>query len=336
MVLLGEEMERLMARGVRANPFAEGMWLFVRTGLANWQGRFEDELEPLIAARRAAEEQGHEQARFMFGFHEMLSYVGKGDYRAALSLLGEVIATCERIGEKVWLARYFNVVGWICGELQDIERAMDWNRRSLAAALELNAPDPEIESNARLNLGDNLLALGELAAAEEQFRTVERTVRNPRPAELWALWLYSQHLFHSYGELWLAKGDPEKALAYAAECLERAQATGRRKNVVKARRLQGQALLTQGRMAAAEEELTTALEVAQQIGNPPQLWKSWAALGDLRRAQGDAEQACGAYREALTVIDGVAAGLTDEQLRQTFLASAEVQRIRDAAHVGHP
>jgi hypothetical protein len=37
------------------------------------------------------------------------------------------------------------------------------------------------------------------------------------------LWRSSQHLFHSYGELWLVRGDPDKALAYADGCLALAE-----------------------------------------------------------------------------------------------------------------
>ncbi len=145
------------------------------------------------------------------------------------------------------------------------------------------------------------------------------------------LWRYAQHLFHSYGELWLARGNYEKALAYAGDCLDLAEGSESRKNIVKARRLRGQVFLSQGKLAEAEQEFTATLALAQEVGNPPQLWKTWAALGDLRRAQSGAEQAGAAHREALTVIEHVAGGLTDEQLRQTFLESRQVQRIRDAA-----
>jgi hypothetical protein len=71
--------------------------------------------------------------------------------------------------------------------------------------------------------------------------------------------------------------------------------------------------------------------MAKQVANPPQLWKTYVALGELRRAQGRTEDARQAYRDALAVIESVAAGLTDESLRATFLASDHVQGIRDAA-----
>ena len=147
------------------------------------------------------------------------------------------------------------------------------------------------------------------------------------------LWRYAQHLFHSYGELWLARGDYEKALAYADECLALAEQSDSKKNIVKGRRLRGQVFLAQGKLAEAEKELATALEIAQEIGNPPQLWNTHAALGDLRQAQGRVDDGRQAYRDALAVIEGVAAGLSDESLRETFLSSDHVQGIRRAAGV---
>ncbi len=156
-------------------------------------------------------------------------------------------------------------------------------------------------------------------------------VRNPTPPERFAIWIFSQRLFHSYGELWLARGDYEKALSYADECIELAESTNRPKNVVKGRRLRGQALLTQGKPAEAEKEFATALEIAKEVGNPPQLWKTYAALGDLRKAQDRPDDARKAYRDAISIIEGVAADLTDESLRETFLGSDHVRGIRRSA-----
>src|SRR5206468_294869 len=106
---------------------------------------------------------------------------------------------------------------------------------------------------------------------------------------------------------------------------------GSMKVIVKGRRLRAEALIALGRLDPAEEELDIALGLAQRVGNPPQLWKTLAVLGQLRRAHGRTEDAQEAYRDALAVIEGVAAGLTDESLRATFLASDHVQEIRDAA-----
>ncbi|MEE8346460.1 MAG: tetratricopeptide repeat protein, partial [Dehalococcoidia bacterium] len=308
------------------DPFNQATWGMWDGILPNWAGRFDKALERLERWRSIAEEAlpilvGHRWV-------EAIARGGKGEYERSLAILADVVASGERTGEVYYHARAVNTMGWIYCELQCHERAMEWNVRGVEDAAKAIFLDPECENNARLNLGDNLLALGRLDEAEEQFRTVERVVRNPTPPERWALWIYSQHFFHSYGELWLARGDYDKALSYADECIELAESTDRPKNVVKGRRLRGQAFLAQGKLAEAEKELATALEIAKEIGNPPQLWKTHAALGELRKAQGRADDARLAYRDALSVIDGVAAGLEDESLRETFIGSNHVQGIR--------
>jgi tetratricopeptide (TPR) repeat protein len=158
---------------------------------------------------------------------------------------------------------------------------------------------------------------------------VERAVRDPREADHWALWIYSGHFFHSYGELWLKRGDHKRALAYADECLELAVSTDRQKNVVKGRRLRGQALIAAGDLKGAEPELATAVEIARRVGNPRQLWESLVALGDLFMTLGRHDEARSLYVEALDAFERVAAGLTETQLRETFLSSAYVRGVHD-------
>ena len=145
------------------------------------------------------------------------------------------------------------------------------------------------------------------------------------------LWRYSQHLLHSYGELWLIRGNAEKALNYANECLELAENSNSLKNIIKGHRLRGQALLTQNQLNEAEQELITALEVARQVGNPPQLWQTHVALGDLRHARGSADEAYQSYADALIVVDEVASSLKDLSIRNTFLNSDHIQGIHSKA-----
>ena len=262
--------------------------------------------------------------------NETMIRCGLGDYDDALRLGHEYVARCERIGDAQMLPRALNTLGWIYGQIEDHDEAMGWNRRSVELARAAGFPDFEVEANGILNLGDNLFALGRLDEAEECFQQVEAVVRNPSTAELWALWLYSQHHFASYGELRLARGDARAALSYADECIALAESTERQKNVVKGRRLRGLALIALGDLEAAEGELTTALAVATRVGNPPQLWRSHAAIGDLRRAQARPSEARQHYSDAVDVIEHVAGRLEDEIRRATFLESQHVRGIQAA------
>ena len=87
----------------------------------------------------------------------------------------------ERLGNHYAYGRCLNTLGWIYGELQDHEQALVCNAQALQAVLAMPSPDPEALNNTRLNLGDNLLALGRLDEAEQQLQAVERVVRQPQP-----------------------------------------------------------------------------------------------------------------------------------------------------------
>lgn len=53
-----------------------------------------------------------------------------------------------------------------------------------------------------------------------------------------------------------------------------------------------------------------------EVGNPPQLWKTHVAIGDLWQSEGETEDARRAYTEALSVIDRVAElARTERRLR---------------------
>jgi tetratricopeptide (TPR) repeat protein len=143
------------------------------------------------------------------------------------------------------------------------------------------------------------------------------------------LWRYSQHLLHSYGSLYLARGEIDAALRYADECLRGAEATNSPKNLVKARRLRGEAFLRRGELGSAATELRIGLEIARRLGNPPQLWRTLAATAALRDAEELHDDARQAYAEALEIVDMVASQLDDTRLQHVFLGSAEVQALQE-------
>jgi len=163
-------------------------------------------------------------------------------------------------------------------------------------------------------------------------RYVEKVYRETQQrrqwGEEWMKWRYAQHLYHSLGELWLTKGDAAQALECAEACLKLAEPTLSRKNLVKGWRLKGQALLAQGQGEQAEEALSRALTIGLEIGNPPQLWKTYQALGALYEWQADLGRARTAYQSAIDVIEGVAERLQDQDLRRTFLSAQPVQAIQ--------
>jgi class 3 adenylate cyclase/tetratricopeptide (TPR) repeat protein len=312
------------------DPFTQGTWSWSLGIFQYWRGHNDQALSVLRAIPEPAAR--IVVSRLMSWWVESMVLGTQGDYDAALRLLDEALATSEYVGDVIARPRILNTIGWIHGELEDAQRALVWNQASVDFVASVPGfPNPDVAMHARLNLGDNLMALGRPFEAEEHFRTAEAVAGSPNPAERWMAWRYSEHLFHSYGELCLAGGDLERASIYADRCLDLAVQNASTKNVIKGRRLRGQVLMAEGRLEEAETTLAAALEAARELGNPPQLWKTHAALGDLRRVQGRVDEALTAYRDALAVIEAMAARLGNDEHRERFLTSVAVGKICRAA-----
>jgi tetratricopeptide (TPR) repeat protein len=306
---------------------SEGFNLLLLGQLRNWQGEYEQALQCLEQGFTIGHAHDIQLIMVWSLWHGGLTHGGKGEYAAALAALQGALTLSDRVGDKVFKCRILNSLGWVHGEIYNLEAAIRYNREGAEAAYKIG--DPEIIRNAEINLGDDYLLLGDLEQAQRYLEQVyAETQQRGQWGEEWMKWRYAQHLYHSLGELWLIQGDPVQALEYAEECLKLAEPTMSRKNLVKGWRLKGQALLAQGQGERAEAALARALTIAREIGNPPQLWKTYQALGALYEWQADHGGAGAAYRSALEVIEGVAARLQNQELRRTFLQARPVQELR--------
>lgn len=299
--------------------------------VTGWRGDFDQAVAIAQQARRDAEA-SHAMSMVLFSaWVEAMELIGRGDYQEAFDVLRQNLMTCERVGEVQARTRMMNTLGYCYGELENHDRALEWNSESVAYAGRPNIVNSgELETFSRLNLAESLVALGRLDEAEEHFNVLEERSRNPRPEDMWMHWRWSQHLFAGCSEMWLARDDGERALAYAMRCLALAEPSDSKKYIVKARRLKSQVKLMQGRPNDAARELETALAVAREIGNPPQLWKTLRVQSEVSEALGNWEEAKQARAEAMDLILTVAQGLSDEEVRDTFLDSAYVSSLRTA------
>ncbi|HEX9663130.1 MAG TPA: tetratricopeptide repeat protein [Candidatus Binatia bacterium] len=103
--------------------------------------------------------------------------------------------------------------------------------------------------------------------------------------------------------------------------------TSSKKNLVKGWRLRGEIALARRQWDEAENALEQALNIAQAICNPTQLWKSHVALGRLHSDRKKPEQAEQAYNAACEVIDRVKANLTTPALRASLENAPMIRRI---------
>jgi len=82
-----------------------------------------------------------------------------------------------------------------------------------------------------------------------------------------------------------------------------------------------------GQREQAIGHLSEADQMAAEIGLPGERWQIQAALGKLYKAEGEQAQARTAFAESARIIQELAEGIGDEEMRSRFLAGPPIQRI---------
>jgi tetratricopeptide (TPR) repeat protein len=296
--------------------------------MKNWEGEYAEAYRLQLDALTVAREHNLLFPLLFNAFLRGVTLTARGDYASALATFDEGTALAERVGDEAIYHRLLNCRGWLHAEVGDLDTAADLNAKS--AAIGRRRRDDGTRANAEINLGDVLLARGDLAGAAEILTGVERMAADPATSR-WMLYRYTNRLWASLGELALARGDLDAARARAHQCLEAATRSGARKNVVKGRRLSGQIAMAARRWDEAHTALNEALTVATTIGNPTQLWRTHAALGDFHAARGDKDAAQRAYAAARGVVDRMLAALPTPGLRAALESLPTVRDLTRGA-----
>jgi len=214
--------------------------------------------------------------------------------------------------------RYLNSMAWLLSECGDFDRAVEMFGAAAERARKWpHAVGVEIAAYCEVNRGDVFLDAGDLALAAEFLEQGRRIVEDPATYP-WMKWRYAMHLHVSQGELALARGDTARAERFAQEALDIATRTNARKYLVRIWRLRGEIARARRQWQEAEHELGRALAMAQVIGNPPQLWRSHAALGLLHAERKDGDAARRAFGSGRATVEGLRARLKRPELRSTI------------------
>ncbi len=240
-----------------------------------------------------------------------------GEFGGALALLDEAYQLCERIGDRAWKSRLLNTLGWVFAEMGVHERAREHNERAEALAREIG--DPEILTNAAVNLSLNHLAVREVAHALDCLEPVEATLTHP--GDPWMRWRYALHVQHARAQIELARGDLSRVLALCDD--ERAGARRHRVPKVESRALSlcGRAHLAADSRDAADEALCSALSIAAGIGYRRGVWEAYGLLAELARRRGDRRAVAEYLARGRATLEPAAHSVADATLRRALLGS---------------
>ncbi|MFC1895478.1 tetratricopeptide repeat protein, partial [Thermodesulfobacteriota bacterium] len=288
--------------------------------LLNWKGDLELVRQQANESTELLEELGYQHLRApLVGI--LLSNIG--EYDEAFKLTQENVKIVAEIGVRRYIAMAPNCFGYIYNQLCNFETGIEHDRNGVIVSQRYNEPECEIFS--LLNLAGNYIGLREYDKAMEYLDGVKQKRELERYGE--RRWRYDMHMTRYLSEVWLGRGDCDKAMGFAEQTLTPAQNTGSKKYIGFGWQLKGQALMAVDRYEEAIECLEKARELADKMGYPPLRWKTRYLLGQVHKAQGRIGQAKEELQNAAAVIEKMASKVSDKEVKETFLSSEPVRDV---------
>jgi class 3 adenylate cyclase/tetratricopeptide (TPR) repeat protein len=240
--------------------------------------------------------------------------------------LGAAIASiqrCHELGEQGGFA-YAAIatradLSRVMTYLGDGERGLALAEESLAIARERVPPALSI---ARVSQALALISLGRRDEARAPLEQVDLMML-PEPDRTFLRVASSA----ARARLALLDGDVEGAEAVARSVIQELRASEVEILVAGALVVLARALLAADRLDEARRELADAIARAEGLGERRVLWEALALSADLHARRGAQPEAAGLRGRARAIVDEIAAGLPEPDLRRRFLARDDVRAL---------
>lgn len=246
-----------------------------------------------------------------------LGFGARGAYRLALEAGNKALEIASEIEHRLWVAGAHMLLGRVCLDLLSLPQAQDHLEQALAQAKDINTAFMVNADSAFLALTH--IEKGELVQAE----TVLNAVLQPEMLAGAPLTQVQRLVVCARAELALAGGDPQTALQIVEGLIQSAATINGHQGIIpRLWYLRGLALLDLEQPEAAQEVLYAAQAAAEKQGARSLLWRIWVNLGKLALGNGQREKAEEAFDAALSLLEVLAGEVSDEALREQFLAQA--------------
>ena len=293
----------------------------------NWKGEFNKAKDYLNRSLIVAEEMEDTLTIIQILFMLTIVLAGNGEYNEAISTGRRCLQLAQDSGRASEASWILNTLGWIYHDLSNIELAIKYNKESIKTA---KAQEKSIAlggvPHALANLGMDYLYKKDYKRAEKYFEEAS-SLMHQHPS---AWWRMEARIFLGRGELSLARGNYAQALEFAEELLAISEKADAKKYIAKGLKLKAEALAEMGNIEESIELMENALELAQQVGNPPLLWQINYSLGLLLEKYGSPQEANAHYAQSIALIEAVASKLNNAVLKSILLTSPVIRTIRTA------
>ena len=260
---------------------------------------------------------GQASSRFLAGY----VYFERGEIDRAIEIMQESTRLGERVGHPFAYLTAPSDLGWVYGSLGAIDRGLELAHLALQRADEMSPElaKPWVSGNlARLHILNH-----DLDSADRALQTGRQMLRADS-LQLLALILIPL----AEGELALARGDHQQAIAAIDQLIESLHKGRWQAFVAEALIVKGRALLGLDQIDAAYQVFSLARVQAEALNSRRTLWPILLALREIER---DGALARSWLGQARTIIAYIADYIGDSDLRAAFLDLPAVRAVHNDA-----
>ena len=316
-----ERFERSVPVLLQHTPSPHALETITFSGLLRaWQLDYAGSRRITDWTMRHAREQGLASQIVLNLFVRGMTKFNEGRLSEGIQDLEEGMRLAEKNGERFWLSRFPNTLGWVYRELQDLETAMRLDTLGAQTARENGYAKPEAYSH--VNLAQDHMAAGETGPVLDHLNRATELFGE----DVWFRWRYHMRAKAELARYWLLKGDTGQAREYALESVAIAEPRKTRKHLAWAHKILGDVASAEERMDEAQASYETAIGLLDRYRNPLIEWRVLLAASESAAARKDSDLADQYRGRCRQVILHLAESLTDEKLRRQFLDSEAIRK----------
>jgi len=294
----------------------------------DWKGEFNRAKENFNEAFALAEEIDDRHEKMWALLLSGLVQAGEGEYNGAISTLQRCLQLSRDWGTVDIVPQALNILGWIYHDLGDLELAMKHNNEGLKITRihEESLGIAGAQPACLVNLGMDYLHKNDYGSAKKYFQEANSLIHLHPMAK----WRFQTRILLGLGEISLAEDDYSQALKFSEDSLAMSEKAGAKKYISKSLKLKAEILAKMGKTEEAIELIQNALELAQEVGNPPLLWQTHYSLGLLLEKHWVPQKANEHHAEAIALIEETASKLKDASLKNILLMAPQTKAVHDA------
>ena len=265
-------------------------------------------------------------------FQRGLALAEMGRIEDGIAIIRNGIDVCEKFGAHVFLGSLYNTLGYCYSEIYQIDQAKKYNLKSEEIARRLFVKYPmsrgqlaHVLGQADTSLVENLLDEGNVDAAWERIKAFQKEAKSED--FFYNRYQWESRMNYLAAQVLLLRNDIDQAETIIQENLKKV-----RKDLMKKRegsflRVLGEVQIRRNENENAITTLNESIQILKEVENPRQLWQAHASLASAFTKIGRHSEAKEQWGVTAAIIQNTADGLSDRDLRESFLKADPVRQI---------